>query len=161
MQTLRDRLRDAVREIHDRIDSGETVDLGIMASSPTLADYRRFLELQYGFIAPAEEALSRAEAAAPLLRELGGERLRKHKLIEQDLRILGVGPETIIPLIWNFIFLGRCFTSLQMLKQLRDDALADDRILRIGGNSLRVQNFRLVADERRVACPFKSLFLFR
>ncbi|QJC53145.1 biliverdin-producing heme oxygenase [Paenibacillus albicereus] len=90
--TIMERLRQETAEQHERMEENRYAR-GIMAGSLDRAGYRRYLELFYGFIRPAEERIyPDAQLQAQGLDE--GAR-RKAPLLERDLQALGLGADEI------------------------------------------------------------------
>ncbi|WP_172193652.1 biliverdin-producing heme oxygenase [Saccharibacillus qingshengii] len=93
--TILERLKNESAPYHDRVEANPYAS-AIMNGTIGLEEYRRYLELFYGFIAPLE---SRAEASQAL-RESGYnlQDRRKTPMLERDLIRLGLSPAQIAAL---------------------------------------------------------------
>lgn len=85
MTRLLDRLSDETRALHDELSASGAA----LVAEITVASYRRYLTLWYGFVFPVERTLADVTA---LGRIHDPRRLRKHVLIAHDLQALGMKP---------------------------------------------------------------------
>lgn len=88
--TLRSRIKEATRQVHDLIDS-HAVSATVLSPAVTVADYARFLGVTYGFLQPLERSLVESGLAGFVPRS---------PAILDDLRAVGVTEESLaaIPL---------------------------------------------------------------
>lgn len=84
-ESLRTRIKEATRPIHDLIDN-HPASLTVLSPSVTLADYARFLGLTFGFLRPLEDSL--------VAFGLEGFVPRSPAILE-DLRRIGVTEESL------------------------------------------------------------------
>ncbi|WP_172251161.1 biliverdin-producing heme oxygenase [Saccharibacillus deserti] len=93
--TILERLKNESAPYHDRVEANPYAS-AIMNGTIGLDEYRRYLELFYGFVAPLE---SRAETSqAPRGAGYDLETRRKTPMLERDLIRLGLSPAQIAAL---------------------------------------------------------------